>query len=214
MLYQKILFQTPGIVFSPKLSVICQPAATMHLCKGRHFKTSWKWQRLCCFLGETSPACFPEEAGVWVYHFSGSSKSYQRFLPSCVFLVSCWNRAQTVFVGKRVGRLTVFLVFWSHLRLQFLPLKSASTQARNQLVKSVACHVWTNSRNLCIYGIARFSTNSPLIPKFSPLKFPFRTRWQTSCARHETQRHKSTACCCVGSYFAVGKNTGVCNTTG
>jgi hypothetical protein len=39
-----------------------------------------------CFSGETSPACFLEEAGVWVYHLSGSSKSYQRFPPVCFFL--------------------------------------------------------------------------------------------------------------------------------
>ena len=66
----------------------------MHLRKARHFKASWKWQRLCCFSGETSPACFLEEAGVWVYHFSGSSKSCQRFPPVCffLFLVGIVNR--------------------------------------------------------------------------------------------------------------------------
>ena len=66
--------------------------------------------KVVLLLGGNISCMFSRKAGVWIYHFSGSSKSYQRF-PPCAFLVSCWNRAQTVFVGKWVGRLTGFLVF-------------------------------------------------------------------------------------------------------
>ena len=66
--------------------------------------------KVVLLLGGNMSCMFSRKAGVWIYHFSGSSKSYQRF-PPCAFLVSCWNRAQTVFVGKLIG-----LVFYEHER--------------------------------------------------------------------------------------------------
>jgi hypothetical protein len=93
MLYQKILFQTPGIVFSQKLSVICQ-AAAMHL-QSATFQSQLKVAKVVLLLGGNI-SCM----------FSGGSRclgiSLFRFLEvlpkvsSCMFfLVSCWNRAQT-----------------------------------------------------------------------------------------------------------------------
>ena len=64
-----MLFQTPGIVLSPKLSVICQPIAAKFFSESATFQNQLKVAtKVVLLLGGNISCMFSRKAGVWIYH--------------------------------------------------------------------------------------------------------------------------------------------------